>query len=184
MFFPRNTMRFRDVLDGLANTMMGAEFNTDIGDNNITTQAVGKATNIQGNPTRCLEDIDPARPRFWIAGAPTTGGTQNQRGYKWASGYAVHTGFTSVLPPNSPACSTGPSTWQPGYYSASSRHQGGAHILMGDGAVKFITDSIESGNQRAGTVLWNGTAGRAPGAISPYGLWGAMGTRANSEVQQ
>jgi prepilin-type processing-associated H-X9-DG protein len=60
----------------------------------------------------------------------------------------------------------------------SSRHQGGVHALMGDGAVKFITDSIEAGNSGAEPIWrWN-----SPGAKSPYGLWGALGTRASREV--
>ncbi|TWU46096.1 hypothetical protein Poly51_54910 [Rubripirellula tenax] len=66
----------------------------------------------------------------------------------------------------------------------SSRHSGGVHVLMGDGAVKFITDSIEAGSRNAGMV-WNGATGigpRAPGKESPYGLWGALGTRANKEI--
>jgi hypothetical protein len=50
---------------------------------------------------------------------------------------------------------------------------------MGDGAVKFITDSIEAGDSRANTVsLANDNVGIA----SPYGLWGALGTRASREV--
>jgi hypothetical protein len=55
---------------------------------------------------------------------------------------------------------------------------------MADGAVVFITDSIEAGDQtivpygdsRAGNP--NMLAGRE----SPYGLWGALGTKACSET--
>ena len=53
---------------------------------------------------------------------------------------------------------------------------------MGDGGVKFITDSIEAGNSTAGMVWKNGTGAQAPGSQSPYGLWGSLGTRANKEV--
>ena len=55
-------------------------------------------------------------------------------------------------------------------------------MVMGDGAVKFITDSIESGNKDAGMIIWNGMLARSPGSQSPYGLWGALGTRANKET--
>uniref|UniRef100_UPI003563BA8C DUF1559 family PulG-like putative transporter n=1 Tax=Novipirellula sp. TaxID=2795430 RepID=UPI003563BA8C len=69
----------------------------------------------------------------------------------------------------------------------SSRHQGGCHILMGDGAVKFITDSIEAGSSRntgggGAMVRLGGTGNAAPGQQSPYGLWGSLGTRASKEV--
>ena len=53
---------------------------------------------------------------------------------------------------------------------------------MGDGAVKFITDSIEAGDSRAGSVWLNGTGVQIPGSPSPYGLWGALGTRASNET--
>ena len=49
---------------------------------------------------------------------------------------------------------------------------------MGDGAVIFMTDSVEAGNSRAEVI----TAANRAGAASPYGLWGALGTRANKEV--
>jgi prepilin-type processing-associated H-X9-DG protein len=47
------------------------------------------------------------------------------------------------------------------------RHRGGTHVLMGDGAVRFITDSIEAGDHSRSEK-------------SQYGLWGRLGTRANS----
>ena len=95
---------------------------------------------------------------------------------------AVNTGITTILPPNREICSRGNNTFTQGMYGPSSRHQGGCHILMGDGAVVFITDSIESGDATHGNIIWNGTGTRAPGRQSPYGLWGAMGTRATKEV--
>ncbi len=54
--------------------------------------------------------------------------------------------------------------------------EGGCHVLLTDEAVKFITDSIESGNQSlAGPRLADA------GTPSPYGLWGKLGTRASKE---
>ena len=54
--------------------------------------------------------------------------------------------------------------------------------MMSDGAVTFISESIEAGRSDQGTVRMGGTAGRAAAAESPYGLWGAMGTKAASEA--
>ena len=53
---------------------------------------------------------------------------------------------------------------------------------MSDGAVKFITDSIEAGNINTGNVYRGGTGPSAPGSKSPYGLWGALGTKASKET--
>jgi hypothetical protein len=50
---------------------------------------------------------------------------------------------------------------------------------MADGAVKFITDSIEAGNQNRATLPKAGQ----PGEMSPYGLWGALGTKAGKETE-
>ena len=59
---------------------------------------------------------------------------------------------------------------------------------MGDGAVIFITDSIESGDQKSPVrgsrgpgVNWNITQSQA-GKKSPYGLWGALGSRGAKET--
>ncbi|QDT60458.1 hypothetical protein SV7mr_29810 [Stieleria bergensis] len=181
MFVPRSFTRFRDVLDGLSQTVMAGEFNTHLGDRDSTTQAVIVRT-LTNRPSDCYNNLDPERPQFWANSAPFTGGDQNQRGFKWASGYAVHTGITTILPPNAPVCSRTAGTYVPGIYGPSSRHPGGAHILMGDGAVTFITDSIETGNKDFGNVWWGGGGARSPGSQSPYGVWGAMGTRAGKET--
>ncbi len=66
--------------------------------------------------------------------------------------------------------------------SPSSRHQGGAHVLMGDGSVRFVTDSIDTGYSSATGVALGRAGASAPGNKSPYGLWGALGTRASKET--
>ena len=74
-----------------------------------------------------------------------------------------------------------------GVHCAASFHVGGAHILMTDGAVIFITDSIEAGNATHATVRQAGSAAdpmfsTVPGSESPFGLWGALGTRGSKET--
>ena len=192
-FVPRYVTSFRDVLDGLANTIMFGEIKTDLGDMDISTFVV-EGTNLRINPNSCASMIDPLRPHYWLAGTPrASAGIFNLRGYKWADARAAYTGFLTILAPNRQACtwdSTGNGNTDlgdEGVFSAASHHQGGAHILMGDGAVKFITDSIEAGNSSHGTVRQGGmamdpTLSTLPGAQSPFGLWGALGTRASKEV--
>ncbi len=181
---------FRDVLDGLANTIAMTEIATDLGDRDVRTMITvgGSSTNnsqatLFNNPSWCRDQnlIDPNRPRFW---APTTtiAGAVNGRGYRWADYHMAYGMAYTILPPNSEICSDG-NFHRSAVAGASSRHQGGVHVLIGDGAVKFITESIEAGNRRAPMVRNNGTApGTAAGSISPYGVWGALGTRASSEV--
>lgn len=186
VFVPRKVTKFRDVLDGLSNTIAAGEINTDFGFNEISTRGVDHPTDQQPklNPSSCKQYIDPNRPKYWDPSAPTTANVENRRGYKWALGYPNYTSITTILPPNRELCYNGNGTsW--GVVPPSSRHQGGAHILMTDGAVIFITDSIEAGDSNHEAVWRLATdPDSAPGSKSPYGLWGALGSRAASETIQ
>jgi len=193
MFSIYNSARFRDVLDGLTNTIAMGEIISDLGDRDKRGGFAGGAgggtpADVQNNPLHCVDsgEINPIRPRFWCAPGDT-GCTppvsldisgSNSRGMRWAS--ATRSGISDVYairPPNSELC-IGQWIDNPGVFSPSSHHQGGVHVLMGDGAVKFITDSIEAGNQRAPMI----TNANRPGDKSPYGLWGALGTKGAREV--
>ncbi len=88
----------------------------------------------------------------------------------------MYTGINTIRPPNSESCQSHDNDGREGTHTAGSRHQGGCHVLMGDGAVRFITDSIEAGNQAVGIT--------AAGMESPYGLWGALGTSESAETKQ
>jgi len=173
MFWSRHQTGFRDVLDGLSNTVAMGEIATILGGREIISEFIlnGPDT-ITTNPSACDDQVDPLRPQFWRATASVGGGNQI-RGGRWADGRLQYTAFQTIKPPNSLSCYRGGDASQ-GISSASSRHVGGAHVLMGDGAVKFITSSIESGNQ---TALPNFIGGE-----SSYGLWGALGTRGSKEV--
>ncbi len=149
-------------------------------------------------PAVADQGADPARPQFWdpVVRTAILGGAfdftqpllESKRGFKWACGLPIHTGSNTILPPNGPTwCLDEDLRRGDQVVSAGSRHQGGAHVLMGDGSVTFITDSIDAGNANAGTVhiddSGNTPAGASPiGAQSPYGVWGAMGTRASKEI--
>jgi prepilin-type processing-associated H-X9-DG protein len=197
LFFPGNQdptpTKFRDILDGLANTIACGEINTDLGDRNITThpvQRLGNSNGFRNSPATACPDPDPARPRFWSPNGTNNtndaiSNAQNGRGYRWAHGRPLSTGFFTIKPPNGIYCVDGGNAnntlnWT-GFHPASSRHPGGAHVLMADGAVIFITDSIEAGDQTQPQV-WDNMNATPAGSASPYGLWGALGTRASKEV--
>ena len=87
--------------------------------------------------------------------------------------------FNTVLPPNTALedCRTGNGGAGDGQgiWSARSRHPGGVFGALCDGSVQFFSETIDSGDPTAPAV----TSGR-----SPYGVWGALGTRNGGEVTQ
>ena len=186
-FWNRVEMKFRDCLDGLANTVAAGEICTSGGKREIKADYVRNIdftpTNGRiGEPVYCKEGahIDVNRPAFYDPGATVDGGSGNLRGSRWADGRLPYASINNILPPNSPSCIRDNSDSYFMISTVGSRHQGGAHVLMGDGAVIFLTDSIEAGNASAQTVLRDG-GNNPPGTPSPYGLWGALGTRDSGE---
>ncbi|MCA9137565.1 MAG: DUF1559 domain-containing protein [Planctomycetales bacterium] len=196
VFVPYSPAKFRDILDGLSNTIAMGEIITDLGDRDVRGALVDHANGAGNdyvilNPMYCVDQnyLDPARPRFWCD-AQSTGCTvpnpvrsnnYQTRGMDWAAGFRSSVSHVyTVRPPNSELC-IGAWADHAGNFSASSRHQGGAHILMADGAVVFMTDSVESGDQRLPVVDYRANTSRE-GDKSPFGLWGALGTRASKET--
>ncbi|TWU46021.1 hypothetical protein Q31b_11990 [Novipirellula aureliae] len=180
--------QFRDCMDGLSNTIAmgevitymgdtdsrGAVRNVDLGNNNASIEA------IRDNPTVCRESLDPSRPQFWATDAADQ--PDGGRGYRWADATTIFSGCLTILPPNSEICSANNPIGLTITGTMSSQHPGGCHVLMGDGAVRFVTDSIEAGSSSSGNVWLGGSNATAPGSRSPYGLWGALGTRSSKEV--
>jgi len=190
-------MKFRDVLDGLANTICMGEIVTDLGDRDKRTHAGAgdQDLGLVGAALSCSANTDPERPQFWANGAPLTGNAEQKRGYKWAYSRPFYTQMNTILPPNREVCMgdresggalVAPHNEGDGVVPPGSRHQGGCHVLMGDGAVKFITDSIEAGNSGSAQVKRVRGANAGPylsaGLASPFGFWGALGTRASKET--
>jgi prepilin-type N-terminal cleavage/methylation domain-containing protein len=129
---------------------------------------------------------------------PTTG--TNTRftavsGLTWLRAGTSWNGYHAILGPNGASCYTGtgpsiPRTYYPGESSDSIRtsgsyHFGGAHVVTFDNSVKFIPNEIDTTNTQPGALA---TDYYAPGrngtnqttnwnSPSPFGVWGAMGTR-------
>ncbi len=211
MFVVRRQTAFRDVLDGLSNTIMMTEIATDLGDFDINTQPVtvaqinaapsGAAVDPLLSPISGRSGADTRRPKFWDplvqaafnseAWNDLQDNLEQKRGFKWACGLPVHCSVQTILPPNGatyclgtdPDGSTASLRRSSFIASAGSRHQGGCHVLYGDGAVEFLTDAIDFGDSSQETV-WRGATNvnSQPGAQSPYGVWGAKGTRASKEI--
>jgi prepilin-type N-terminal cleavage/methylation domain-containing protein len=81
-------------------------------------------------------------------------------------------GFCTVLPPNSPSC-IDRTNGDVSMVAPSSHHTGGVNASRCDGSVSFISETIDAGTGVAAVT--------DTGAPSPFGIWGAYGSRKGGE---
>ncbi len=177
MFQARYNRRLGDATDGLSNTILLAEIGTNDGERRIQGWVVNGIANVQNNPRLCR---NVQENNLLLPAVHNQSGAW--RGNRWVDGATAFTGVNPILPPNSASCNPFgfPNDWDWGVYSASSYHPGGVHVVLGDNATRFITETIDTGNISAPAPNFetqNGIRGR-----SRYGAWGAMGTRNGGEV--
>ena len=175
LFRARTNTRFERCIDGLSNTIAMGEITIDSGLGEVRSQAlffIGPETHL--NPNFCRQFIDPERPTHWLPGASSTyvSRPNEKRGLRWADGRLLYTSFQTILPPQSFSCFSETDASQ-GIGTAASVHPGGVHVAMADGAVRFVTDSIDAGKPNSPPPVGSGR--------SPYGVWGALGTAASGE---
>ena len=179
---------FKQIADGLSNTILmgertiaGAGFvNNDLVVNGRSRRNVGSGFRTVTNSVLSTVTTNASGERQYTGSAGPYGGR------RWPDGAPSFTGMTTSLGPNVGTFQH--SNWDgaDGIWEPSSRHPGGVHVLLGDGAVRFINDSIDTGNTACPGPA--STAGR-PGAcanftrfgISPFGVWGALGSMDGNE---
>src|SRR5205823_10217538 len=83
------------------------------------------------------------------AGAAGGGYWSNQRGAKWINGHYADANYNHHLLPNDPRWDCSNASHNPGQAAARSLHAGGVNVLLGDGSVRFVTNSIEPNTWQA-----------------------------------
>ncbi len=192
-FKDRFVTRFRDCLDGLSTTIAMAEIQRSSGTRELAGDVLvrnGSGNDMRDNPKAEVLEFarDPERPLFYNSSVTlaidTSSGGHRYRGSNWAQGEPMMSGVGQTFPPNSANCvrGNGDANGPGGIFSAGSRHQGGCHVLMGDGSVTFITDSIDTGNTNQGPIGTSAPGAPPAGSASNYGVWGAAGSAAGRET--
>ncbi len=189
-----NCLGFKDARDGTVNTLLlGESGRTDDKRSFIGAVAVGVNLQWSGPETdstyaafndpysTCINDtanvIDPDQPGFYLSEGDST------RGKAWATANAEYSsGFHTISPPNGPSCVRTPvgdpnnnNRFGKGILAPTSYHTGGVQFCLVDGSVKFISDTVDTGD------LMN-DADNVVSGRSPYGVWGGLGTRAGGEA--
>lgn len=175
MFAPGLYTKFDDCTDGMANTIAMGEIataNERFAPGQIVTQM---PASLLGDPSQCLKTLG-RRQAYYRDGIRLH---PQGRGYNWADGAAGPGLFNTILPPNSPNCAVGGNDAVDGLYSAGSFHPDKVNVAFLDGSVRPIRDSIDTGDlTRAPPQQGDYEQGSFS---SPYGVWGALGSRNGQE---
>lgn len=113
---------------------------------------------------------------------PSHGQTLDWAGRRWGDGALVYTGFVTVLPPNAPSCIAGPDNGKPArtVMTVSSNHAGGVNLCLADGAVRFISETVDWQTDMGTSKPHPDGSFRLTGP-SNFGVWGSLGSRAGGD---
>lgn len=154
----RQPVRVADIADGTSNTISMSELVTTDQGGAPGTQAdlarvrdVGNQSNSNGDPSAWQPDgsgVTLAMVQTWGAAAASAGINGNRVGERWYRGQPSRTAFNTLLTPNSEFPSAtfhcgGCNFDGRGMHAARSKHTGGVHALMADGAARFVGESID-----------------------------------------
>ena len=152
------------VTDGVSNTMMMSEsiigdgsgsiagsalsladWKTQTRQRTLYGQLTGAGHLLAANPVELEAGLDP--PANWIANRCTT----------WLIGRFHYTTYGAFLMPNSDT----PSAWfmNGGHFATQSNHTGGVQVLLVDGSVRFVPNTISYDCWKAAATIAEGETG-------------------------
>ncbi|UUO08661.1 DUF1559 domain-containing protein [Blastopirellula sp. J2-11] len=175
MFGFHSWKNFASVTDGLSNTLALGE--RAVGE--VSTMKIRGGVAIASDVWNSGSEYD-VTPASCAAKRGQSGNylssvtVKEYPGRRWADGAPLYSGVLAILPPNSPSCLLDDWDGRQAIISATSYHPGGVNGAMGDGSVRFFTDTIDAGNQSLAPS--NGA--------SNYGVWGGLGTVSGGEVNR
>jgi len=173
--------RFAEITDGTSNTIALSEIQSNlpvggggqfgmpsIGNEAIWNAVVNNIPGVSNSPGVCRT---VANGRYIRPGLTI----HVRRGIQWTDAPADLCMFNTVLPPNAPACAES-GEWGDHdivVLPPNSAHPGGVNGAMCDGAVRWFSDNINTGNLGVPQLK---------DAPSVYGVWGAIGSIAAGDT--
>jgi prepilin-type N-terminal cleavage/methylation domain-containing protein/prepilin-type processing-associated H-X9-DG protein len=149
---------FAAVTDGLSNTIAFGEWRPGTGNTNTVSipQDVifaGQGSFVRNSPNMVMSAANMPMLMQWLgtcsaSAFPASSSARGPRtvtlGQYWAVGLPVLTLGNVILGPNPkyPNCGFTNSYNSAGMFTLSSYHPGGCNIVMGDGSVRFLKDSV------------------------------------------
>lgn len=174
--------RMASITDGTSNTIVFSEraaHNTNNLNDGTFKTASGSELVIRYEAQQLSLQTSPSSCLAKAIGNKFAPGTliKARFGILWTDGQAERIGFNTVLGPNKPACfgdGVQAADSNVVVLPASSMHTGGVNVVSMDGSVRFVSNSIDTGNTSA--------INTTPSGASLYGVWGALGTLDGGEV--
>ena len=171
---------FSDIRDGTSNTLAMSERGIPGGGNPRsikTAVAINQTAAINyanlpewtsSSPIVCMS-LRGESGRY-AEGVATANWTEGSFSFGWQGRNAE---ISTILPPNGPSCAVAAHDFGAVIFTPTSYHPGGVNTVFLDGSVRFISDQIDTGDLSQPWVH---------SGPSPYGVWGALGSKGGGEV--
>jgi type II secretory pathway pseudopilin PulG len=151
LFSRRVANRFGEVTDGLSNTIMLGEFLVADNTNTLYTFPGDMVRNIPWPSTTVTDYVKPSRAlldQYAVSCQAGIADHTSAAGQTWAAPSQYDSMFNTIAPPNwkgptchwCAGCGKGDSG---GVFPARSKHPGGAMHALGDGSVRFFSETVD-----------------------------------------
>ena len=178
---PREWKNLASVTDGLSNTVFVAERSIADSRYHISSFVMNLTVSVIATPANCLNYKKNAialdKDKVNAVGSTTATSTAWEfSGRRIGCAMVIYNRFFTILPPNSPSCVQESVGYGPGLISATSYHPGGLNTSLGDGSVRFVSETIYCDTLTAYAQGNSSTENTGRTGPSPFGVWGALGS--------